>query len=145
MGKNYLDRVFDFLETKNKNFRNLRKFGKYSFFSVVATITDIIILFILTEFIGIYYLLSVKISYVGGMLVAFFGNKKYTFDKNKKKNLHKFIDFVIISVIDLMLNIILIKILTEYFSVWYIFSKIIVVFIIFIAKYYTHKKIAFNN
>ena len=89
--------------------------------------------------------MSVKISYVGGMLVAFFGNKKYTFDKNKKKNLHKFIDFVIISVIDLMLNIILIKILTEYFSVWYIFSKIIVVFIIFIAKYYTHKKIAFNN
>lgn len=143
--KNYLDIIFDYLEDKNKNFSKIRTLGKYSFFSVIATIIDIISLYILTEFIGVFYLISVKISYFFGMMVAFFGNKKYTFKKTNKKSYHQFIDFLVISIIDLCLHVIFVKLLTEYLGMWYIFSKIITVIIIFIGKYFMHKKIAFKN
>ncbi len=146
MKSNYLDKLFDFLEKISPIFKRVRTIGKYSFFSVIATIADIVSLYVLTEFIGIFYLLSVKLSYLVGMLIAFFGNKKYTFKENKiKTSTHKFIDFLIISVIDLCMHVIFVKILTEYLGVWYIFSKIITVMVIFFVKYYMHKKIAFNN
>jgi len=146
MKSNYLDKLFDLLEKMHPIFKKLRNIGKYTFFSVIATIADIVSLYILTEFIGVFYLLSVKLSYFVGMLITFFGNKKYTFKNNKiKTSTHKFIDFLVISVIDLCMHVIFIKILTEYLGVWYIFSKIITVVIIFFVKYYMHKKIAFRN
>ncbi|MDD4050160.1 MAG: GtrA family protein [Candidatus ainarchaeum sp.] len=146
MTNNILDKLFDFLEKINPVFKKIRTIGKYTFFSVIATIADIVSLYIFTEFIGIFYLLSVKLSYLVGMFIAFFGNKKYTFKENKiKTSTHKFIDFLIISVIDLCMHVIFIKILTEYLGLWYIFSKIITVAFIFFIKYYMHKKIAFNN
>jgi len=145
MKENLLDKIFNFLESKNKHFKKLRTIGKYTFFSVIATLTDLLALFVLTEFFNIYYLISVKISYFIGMIVAFFGNKKYTFKKTNKKSAHQFLDFFIISVIDLCLNVIIIKIFTEYLGIWYILSKIITVIIIFIGKYYLHKEIAYNN
>lgn len=143
--KNYLDMLFDYLEDKNKHLKKIRTFGKYSIFSVIATLTDLLFLYILTEFVGIYYLFSVKLSYIAGMFVAFFGNKKFTFKKTEKKTTHQFIDFLVISIIDICMHVIFVKILTEYLGLWYIFSKILTVIIIFVGKYFLHKKIAFRN
>ncbi|NCP71932.1 GtrA family protein [archaeon] len=145
MTNNILDKTFDFLEKRNKHFKKIRTIGKYTIFSVIATLTDLLFLYVFTEFIGLFYLVSVKLSYFIGMIVAFFGNKQYTFKKTNKRSYHQFIDFFIISVIDLCMNVILIKLLTEYLGVWYILSKIITVIIIFFGKYLLHKKIAFKN
>jgi putative flippase GtrA len=146
MKNNYLDKLFDFLEKKNKRIKKVRTLGKYLFFSIVSTITDILFLFILTEFFKIFYLISAIISYFIGLLISFFGNRKYTFRKtNNKKEFHKFFDFLLISIIDVLLTIILIKYLTETIGLWYIVSKIIVVILIFFLKFFAHKKIAFKN
>ena len=145
MKKNIIEKTLDFLESKHKIFKKIRTIGKYSFFSVIATLVDLIFLFIFTEFFKIFYLISVKLSYFMGMLVSFFGNKEYTFKKTKKNDYHKFLDFIFISIIDLCFNVIFIKIFTEYLGLWYILSKILTVIIIFIGKYYLLKKIVFNN
>jgi putative flippase GtrA len=141
-----IDKIFDYLEEKNKIFEKFRKITKYFFISVIATVTDIIFLYIFTEIINIFYLLSAIFSYIIGMFIAYLGNRKYTFKNNKnKKEIHKFIDFSVISIIGLVLNIILLKIFTEDFGIWYIYSKIIAVILIFFIKYIGHKKIVFNN
>lgn len=146
MKQNILDKIFDILEKHFKFFRHFRKIGKYLVFSVLATLADIICLYIFTEFLQIYYLLSASLSYCIGMVIAFFGNKKYTFEnKTNKKNITKFIEFTIISLIGLVLNIILIKVFTENLGLWYILSKIITVVIIFFGKYIAHKRIVFRN
>ncbi|MDD3178563.1 MAG: GtrA family protein [Candidatus ainarchaeum sp.] len=146
MKQNILDKIFDILEKHFKFFKHFRKIGKYLFFSVIATLVDIVCLYIFTEFLNVFYLVSASLSYCVGMVIAFFGNKKYTFEnKTDKKNITKFIEFTIISLIGLVLNIILIKIFTENLGLWYILSKIITVVIIFFAKYIAHKKIVFRN
>ena len=115
------------------------------FFSIIATLTDILILYILTSVFGIYYLVSATISYLVGMVIAFYGNLKYTFERNNNKKVHnQFINFTIISLVGLILNLVFIKIFTDNLHIWYIYSKIIAVVIIFFIKYFTHKKIVFE-
>lgn len=141
-----IDKIFNYLEKKNKIFEKFRKITKYFFISLIATITDIIFLYFFTEIINLFYLVSATISYIIGMFIAFAGNRKYTFEnKRNKQEVHKFIDFSVISIIGLVLNIILLKVFTEDFGIWYIYSKIIAVILIFFIKYIAHKKIVFNN
>ena len=79
------------------------------------------------------------------MIIAFFGNLKYTFKRNYNKKVHnQFINFTIISLVGLILNLVFIKVLTDNLSIWYIYSKIIAIVIIFFIKYFAHKKIVFE-
>jgi len=140
-----IDRIIDYFSKYIPFLKKFKKISKYLFFSIIATITDILILYILTSIFGIYYLVSATISYIVGMFIAFYGNLKYTFERNYNKKIHhQFINFTIISLAGLILNLVFIKILTNNFGIWYIYSKIIAVVIIFFIKYIFHKKIVFE-
>jgi len=140
-----IDKIIDYFSKYLPFLKNLKKISKYLFFSIIATLTDILILYILTSIFGIYYLVSATISYIIGMFIAFYGNLKYTFERNHNKKVYnQFINFTIISLVGLILNLFFIKVLTNNFGIWYIYSKIIAVVIIFFIKYFTHKKIVFE-
>lgn len=141
-----INNIFEKIEKRIPLFKKTKKIRSYFIFSVISTIVDLVLLFILTEFFKIFYLTSVIISYCSGIFISFYGNLKHTFEnKSKKNNVHKFLDFFIISIIGLILNVIIIKVLTEDFGIWYMFSKIITLAIVFFIKYFAHKKIVFNN
>lgn len=140
-----IDKIIDYLSRYFPIFKKLRKLSKYLFFSVLATLSDIIVLYLLTDILGIYYLVSATFSYIVGMFIAFFGNLKYTFEKNHKKKVSiQFINFTIISLIGLGLNIVFMKFFTDSLGVWYMLSKIITVGLIFFIKYFMHKRIVFE-
>jgi putative flippase GtrA len=141
----YIDKTIDYFSKYIPIIKKFRKISKYLFFSIMATIADIIVLYLLTNFVGIYYLISASISYIIGMIIAFFGNLKYTFKRNHNKKVYnQFISFTIISLIGLVLNLVLMKLFTDYIGIWYIYSKIIAVLIIFFIKYFAHKKFVFE-
>ncbi len=140
----WIDKLFDFLTKYMPFLERFRVMGKYLFFSVVATIGDIVLLYVLTDFFYVYYLLSSIISYCFGIIINFSGQKRYTF-KNKGRTLPQFISFVIISLIGLALNIGILKLLVDVFGVWYIYAKIISIAIVFFWNFIINKTITFSR
>jgi putative flippase GtrA len=140
----WIDNIFDILEKYIPFVNRFRIITKYLFFSFIAVSVDIGLLYILTEFGNLYYLLSAILSYSAGILVNFAGQKKYTF-KNNGRVLFQFASFVIISLIGLALNIGILKILVSYFSIWYIYAKIISIIIVFFWNFFANKNITFTK
>jgi len=126
-------------------FRKIELMFDYASVSLFATIIDVLLLYALTEFLNINYLVSATIAYCIGLLIAFYLQKTYTFKEKQTKGAHiQLIKFTIISLIGLLLNLIILKAFVE-IGLWYIFAKIIAIILVFFWNYFVNKKITFNN
>jgi dolichol-phosphate mannosyltransferase len=119
-------------------------FLKYVFASLIATIVDVSILYLFTDFLGIYYLVSAAISYICGLVVGYILQRKYTFQSKNKKITKQFSLFTIISLIGLLINLIVIKLFVTYVGLWYIYAKLIAIAVGFIWNYLGNRHITFN-
>ena len=127
---------------KNKNY--ILFFG-YIVFAGIATIIDIGTLFILTSIINIHYFVSGIIAYCLGMITNYTLNKKYNFKNKDKKIMRQFSVFFIIASIGLALNQIILWILVEFFTIWYLFAKVISISIVMFWSFFAHKLITFRT
>jgi putative flippase GtrA len=118
---------------------------KYFVFAGVATVVDLSILFILTEFFSVYYILSAGIAYSAGMLTNFTLNKFLTFENNDTQYAKQFSKFFIIALIGLGLNQLIIYLLVENFEIWYMFARVISLFIVFSWSYLGNKHFTFRD
>ena len=72
-----LNKVWTFKE--NLNYKIKRKFLQFLTISVISLGFNLIILFILTEFFGVYYLISQVFAIVLSLGINYMGNKIWTF------------------------------------------------------------------
>jgi len=140
----WIDKFFNYIIKYVPFLERFRLITKYLFFSIIATIADVLILYALTDFLHIYYLLSATISYSFGILINFYGQKKYTFKDRSKKLFKQFLSFTIISLIGLILNIGVLKLFVDAFGIWYIYAKIISIAIVFFWNFFINKIITFR-
>ncbi|MFH0905746.1 MAG: GtrA family protein [archaeon] len=148
-----LDLTFDFFVKLFKVPEKFRTIYKYLFISIVATLIDFFILFILTNYFKMQYILSATISFSIGTLIVFFGNRKFTFKHSKSKFISKRLFlFIIISIICLLLNNGLITFFVELMrnqalsfpqTEVIMLAKLFATIIVFFAKFFTSKKLVF--
>ncbi|MFH0906093.1 MAG: GtrA family protein [archaeon] len=144
----FIDSIFDFLSKYFPYLERFRTISKYLFISVIATIFDIGLLYILTDIAKIYYIVSATISFVIGTVVCYIGQKIFTFNdynKNKKEIVKQFSMFVFISIGGLIINLVILKLFVEVFGLWYIYSKLIAIGFGFIWNYFMNKKFTFKK
>jgi len=121
------------------------QFIGYLFASAIALAVDICLLYVLTEYFHYYYLISATISFLSGIAITYILSKLYIFNKTKIKNKSvEFAVFLLIGVIGLLLNNIFIYIFTEYFGLYYMFSKCIVVVVTYLWNFFARKKFIFS-
>jgi dolichol-phosphate mannosyltransferase len=127
-------------------FKRIELMFDYASVSLLATIVDVLLLYSLTEFLNINYLISATISYCTGLLISFYLQKTYTFKENKNTDkIHlQFTKFTVISLIGLILNLIILKIFVE-IGIWYLFAKAIAIVIVFFWNFLINKKITFRR
>ncbi|MDR3223732.1 MAG: GtrA family protein [Methanobrevibacter sp.] len=102
------------------------QFFRYAFVGGVAFLVDFGFLYILTEYLKIFYLLSATISFLIGLIVNYILSLIWVFNKRKLNNrINEFIVFALVGIIGLGLNNFIIYYLTTFLSVYYLFSKII--------------------
>lgn len=105
-----------------------------------AFLLDYAILYSLTEFVGINYLLSGMMSFSVSVIYNYILSKTWVFDtKEKNRKITEFILFVILSVIGLGINQIIMYIGVEYFNAYYMLVKIFATFIVMIYNFITRK------
>ena len=123
------------------------QFFRYLFIGGIATIVDWSILFILTEFIFIHYLLSAIIAFIAGLIINFILSKLFVFKSNEvSMNLTiEFTIYSIIGIVGLSITELIIFIFTNYIELYYMLSKMIATIIVLFWNYIARKLIIYKK
>lgn len=104
----------------------IKQFLKFALTGTIGTLIHISLLYILTEYFSIYYIISSVIAFMIGNLTVFYINKTWTFNEDiKHKTINRYFKYFTISIIALILNISLLYAFTEYLKFYYIFSQLL--------------------
>ncbi len=104
-----------------------------------AFLIDYGILYILTEFIGIHYLVSSIISFTISVIFNYIMSIKWVFNVTKKQGIGDFIKFIILSVIGLGINELIMYIMVDIINIHYMISKLFATGIVMIYNFITRK------
>lgn len=113
---------------------------KFGFVGGTAFIIDAGVLFILTDFCEIHYLVSGAISFTVSVIYNYILSVKWIFDINKNvKKSQELIIFVGLSIIGLGINQIIMWVAVDFIHIYYMISKIIATSIVMIYNFITRK------
>ncbi|MFC1802246.1 GtrA family protein, partial [Patescibacteria group bacterium] len=137
-------KVVDEILVKETN-NSFIQFFRYGLVAVIIAVFDFSTLFVLTEFLNIYYLISVTSAY----LVGFFANYLFcifwVFRSHYTEN--RFVELLTISfvgMVGMVLTILLVWFFTEKIGFYYILSKFVAIFIVFMWNFSARKYIVFR-
>lgn len=123
----------------------LIQMARYSASGFVAFSIDIGSLFLLSEYLGIHYLLAAIISFCLGILTIYYLSVTWVFNKRSfLKRHHEFGVFAVIGLIGLGLNELFIWIFTEFADHHYLVSKMIATILVYFWNFFNRKYILFH-
>lgn len=124
----------------------LVEFIKFGLVGLIGVIINLGILYILTEYLGVHYLLSAFIGTSLAVTNNFLLNKVWTFkEKMNHEFLGKYSRFASISIITIILNLILLYFLTEIARVYYITSQFISIVVVSAINFLGNKAWTFKK
>ena len=113
---------------------------KFGFVGGTAFVIDAGLLFLLTEFCGIHYLISGMISFTASVIYNYIVSVKWVFDAKKDANkTQEFIVFIVLSVIGLGINQLFMWLFVDMMHIYYMLSKIIATVIVMVYNFITRK------
>ena len=113
---------------------------KLGFVGGTAFVIDAGLLFLLTEFCGIHYLISGMISFTASVIYNYILSVKWVFDAKKDANkTQEFIVFIVLSVIGLGINQLFMWLFVDMMHIYYMLSKIIATVIVMVYNFITRK------
>ena len=105
----------------------------------LAFLIDYGLLFVLTEYCGIYYLISSVISFIVSLIFNYILSIKWVFDVTKKQTYKEIIIFVVLSVIGLGINQLIMYLGVDKFDIYYMIVKLVATFIVMVWNFVTRK------
>ena len=118
----------------------LVQFVRYFFVGGFAFVVDFGLLYILTEYAGLHYLLSATLSFIAGLLVNYIISCLWVFNNR----LVEFLFFAAIGVVGLALNDALIWLFTDCIGTHYMFSKIVAAAMVYLWNFFARKYLVFR-
>jgi putative flippase GtrA len=122
------------------------EFIKFAMVGVVNTLVHLIVLFILVEYFSVYYILASVVAFLLAVTNSFFLNTLWTFRKKysfmSKLSWGK---FTLIGIIAILINTILLYVLTDFFSLWYMYSQVIAILASFSVNFFGNKFWTYRN
>ncbi len=122
-----------------KLIEQIMKFGVVGF---ICFGIDYGLMIVLTETVGIGYLISSGVSFSVSVIVNYILSLKYVFETSRDNNkIVEFSVFIILSVIGLFINQILMWVCVDGFHIFYMISKIGVTAVVMVYNFVTRKLI----
>ena len=119
---------------------------RYIFVGGFAFIVDYSLLYLLTSWGGIHYIISATISFIVGLIVNYIISTHWIFKKSKLNNTAiEFLVYGIIGVIGLFLNDLLLYYFTDFMHYHYMVSKLIAAAIVMGWNFIGRRTILFKN
>lgn len=130
---------------KNRTDNTFIQLFRYTFVGGVAFIVDFTSLFIFTEFLGIYYLISAAIAFLLGLTTNYILSIVWVFSKRTfRSKRFEFGIFALIGIIGLGFNELFIWSFTEHIHFHYLLSKIISTVFVYLWNFFARKYTLFR-
>lgn len=114
----------------------------------VGTIVNLGILYVLTDFLNIWYMLSAVIAISVSITTNFFGNRLWTFKNqlSERSSLYlQYRNFWLVSLLGIISQLALIYILVEYFNIWYVLASFFGIVTVSFVKFLLSKFWVFKS
>lgn len=120
--------------------------AKYIFSGGMATITNLLILYVLVEFLGVHYLIASTAAFVVSIAVSFTMQKFWTFEDSSKDNIHaQFAFYLAVVLFNLALNTFLVYASVEWLHIWYFMAQFIAGAIIALISFFAYRNMVFKR
>ena len=126
------------------NLHYFQYFWRFLAIGSITTLADISLLYVLTEWIGIWYLTSACISYCTGGLISYILNKNLNYKNQSTDYLNQGMVFLGISACSLLLNLGIVFAGVTFMGVSYLIAKICATGIGFFFNYSGQTLITFR-
>ncbi len=105
-----------------------------------AAVADLLLLFILTKWFGLWYLLSSIVAYIGAFFVGFILQKYWTFDNKSKEVIYRqAARYFSVTIFNLLLNTLLMSLAVDYLEQNYLISQFVINGLIAFESYFLYK------
>ncbi|MBS6942685.1 MAG: GtrA family protein [Clostridiales bacterium] len=122
--------------------RLIQQIAKFGVVGILATLLDYGLLFALTEWAGLYYLLSSMLSFSISTIFNYVASVRWVFVVNQKySKTRNFVLFVILSIIGLGLNALAMWLGVEFLHWHYMIVKIGATALVMVWNFITRKKV----
>ena len=122
--------------------RLIQQIAKFGVVGILATLLDYVLLFALTEWAGLYYLLSSMLSFSISTIFNYVASVRWVFAVNQKySKTRNFVLFVILSIIGLGLNALAMWLGVEFLHWHYMIVKIGATALVMVWNFITRKKV----
>jgi len=131
--------------TTNNKVPLFKSFYRSQIGSFMASVVDIISLYLLTEFLNVYYVISAGIASGLGAIVGFTVLRIWAFKQTDRPIATQAAKYALVSLLILLLNMGGIYAVTEYLGLQYMISKLVIAFVIGIGvsfplfRYYVYR------
>jgi len=130
---------------KQQSERTIIQLFRYFFVGGAAFIVDFGSLFVLTDFFGVYYLISAAIAFILGLIVNYGLSISWVFNNRTLENSTlEFGVFSLIGIVGLGLNEIFIWFFTAEIGFYYLISKMISAVIVLFWNFFARKFVLFR-
>jgi len=125
---------------KEKTDNTFIQFFRYLFVGGIAAVVNIGMLYVFTDIINLYYIISNILSFILGLIVNYVLSKKFVFQEETTISKSKeFLIYAIIGVIGLGIDTLLVWLFTDIIGLYYMISKLISTMIVFIWNFGARK------
>jgi dolichol-phosphate mannosyltransferase len=132
-------------ETTSAIHQELWKVFGFAFVGLIGLFVNIGLLYIFTEFFGIYYLLSSVFSIEISIFSNFMLDDTFVFPRSRKrKMIERFFSYQMISIGGSLMTIALLAIFTEFLGIYYLISGILAIFIVFVYNFTINRRITWT-
>lgn len=123
----------------NKHKKLIDQILRFGVVGGLAFLIDYGVLFVLTEYCGIYYLVSSIISFIVSLIFNYILSITWVFDVTKKQTAKEVIIFVILSVMGLGINQLVMYVGSDLLKIHYMFTKLVATAIVMVWNFITRK------
>ena len=137
----YYIKILEFKKLfRTKSDNTFIQFFRYLFVGGIAAVVNIGLLYVLTDFAHLHYIISNIISFIAGLVVNYILSKKFVFqEKTKISRTKEFIIYSVIGVLGLGIDTLLMWVFTDCIGIYYMISKIISTMVVFIWNFGARK------
>lgn len=120
---------------------------KFATTGAIFSLINLAVLFVFTEFVGLYYLISSVFAFFIGSTGSFLLNKKWTFQENiiEKETERKYLKFLSINILTSLAGAAILFILTSLFYFYYLISQALAITFCFTINYFFITKKVFKK
>ena len=134
-----------FCRIYNVNFLK-SQFVRYGFVAILAFTVDFGLLFLLTNYLHIFYIFSASCSFLVSSVVNYLLSTRWVFCQRSRLPVFlEIVFFIIITLVGLFFNDVILWFVTEKLGVFYLLSKIVAGVIVFFWSFFSRRNLFTNR